>query len=230
MKKFIIYFLLISVSVSLWAQENYDWLIDQNWIFESGYWEPDYNRLIIRKLDISAGSILYQERFARERFYTVYQTDEINKLYSLKDKYTDKIYDIEFRNDSNNLYIKHDGKFYSNNKRNGKQANLKFPLIGIWGERPYETEYRMVDHANCLYYIEITEPQIGRGLPGNKIRMGTYLIKQVKKNVFETVSSFSDGLLRLEIINNNKILLTPLFNLPSDENGRIGPMSIVLEQ
>lgn len=229
MKKIIIYFVLISVSVSLWAQKNYDWLIEKNWIFESGYNEP-YNRLIFRKLEVPAGSILYQERLRKERFYTVYQTDDIKMLYSLKDEYTDKTYNIDFPNDGNNLYITHEGYFYSNRKRAGTQLDKNYPLVGVWGELPHLSEYRKVDHSKCEYYIEITEPYIGRGLPGNKIRMGTYLIKQTKKNVFETVSSFPDGLLRLEIQSDNRILLTPLFKLPSDESGRIGPMSIVLKE
>ena len=51
------------------------------------------------------------------------------------------------------------------------------------------------------------------------------VFKQVGDKVFETDSSFPDGHMRLEIINRDRMLFTPLFKLP-DERGLVEPLFI----
>ena len=54
--------------------EDFDWLMDHTWIFNSGYYEP-FNRLIFRKLELPSGIDLYQQRLRRDYFRLMYQTE-----------------------------------------------------------------------------------------------------------------------------------------------------------
>jgi len=202
---------------------NYSWLVDNTWIFESGYYEP-YNLLLFRKLELPIDSVLYQYRLRNDRFTLKYQTKKEDILYRIENEFSNDIENIEFNDDFSLLTLRKDKYVTGRQNRVGKQENTGYPLVGIWGELPHLTEYRLIDPSGCLYYMEITEPDIGWGLPDdNPILMGTYLLKQTGNGTFETVSSFPDGNFKIERTAPRKIMLTPLFKLP-DEVGSIRPM------
>lgn len=216
------------ISSSDERSNNYDWLTEYAWMFESGHFYPTYNFLIFRKLEIPPESVLYQERLRRERFSLMYQINDTDKLYTLEYSWDANIYDLEFKNNLTILSINMNGFSYSLQNRAGEQENPKYPLVGIWGALPNLTEYRLIDPMDCMYYMEITEPDIGMGLSGDSAeRMGTYLLRQTGHDVFETVSSFPDGLFRLQIMSDRQLVLTPLFTLPADEEGSIARRNII---
>jgi hypothetical protein len=126
-----------------------------------------------------------------------------------------------FENNDNTLSLALNGKSHGSQKIAGEQTNRNHPLVGIWGSLPYLTEYRIVDPAGCYIYMEIEEQ-----FPGWAVREGTYLLKQINENTFETVSPFPDGRLRLEVTNEKRIILLPLFTLTDNERGRVTPMLI----
>jgi len=215
MKKLFFYVLFFTVSLSLFAEEKYDWLINKNWQLETEFfdrYEPP--KVIFRKLDISPKNTMYQERLRNERFSLGYQTDKLDKLIILKDTFFEGIYDIKFDNNYSSLSLVEGKTYYGAQKRVGTQENKNYPLVGIWGELPYLTEYRIVDPKDCYIYMDIENK-----LPIIAIRGGTYLLKQIDEKTYETVSSFPDGLLRLTIENENEITLKPLFQLPKGEGG-----------
>jgi hypothetical protein len=166
---------------------------------------------------------MYQERLRRERFTLVYhQMDKIDKLFKLEDTLSNNVYDLEFSNNYNFLSMKWGNIPYpTRQQRVGNQENKNYPLVGIWGSLPHLTEYRIVDPKGCFLYMEIKEQY-----PFWAIREGTYLLKQIDEKTFETVSSFPDGRLRLEIKDEKTISLVPLFTLPNDEQGRVDPLTI----
>jgi hypothetical protein len=230
MKKLIFCTLFFIASLSLFAEENYDWLINHNWFLDSGLFERNEPyRVIFRKLEVLPGSIMYHERLRNERFYLVYQIENTNKLINLDDTLSNKVRgnnvdEVEFSNNYNLLSLKRVGSSLIGQprKRVGKQENLNYPLVGIWGSFPALTEYRIVDPKDCLIYMEIEKQY-----PLWAIREGTYLLKQINENTFETVSSFPDGRLRLEVMSDKKnISLVPLFLLPDGEKGRLDPLKI----
>ncbi|MCL2444159.1 MAG: hypothetical protein FWD13_11955, partial [Treponema sp.] len=181
-------------------------------------------RVIFHKLEIPAGCVLYQERLRNEWFALMYQTEERNKLYGLENNasyFRTGSYDIEFSNNYTNLTWRKDGYSYGRQERIGEQANHEYPLVGTWGSLPFLTEYRLIDPADCLYYMEIDKE-----IPDWAVRSGTYLLKQTGENVLETISSFPDGWLKLEIIDERQILLRPLFTLPDDEEGIVGLLAM----
>jgi hypothetical protein len=231
MKKIIFCALLFITSLSLFAEEKYDWLVNNNWWFEPelaelfGIKPP---RVIFRKLELLPGIIMYQERTRKERFYLVYQIEKTNRLINLDDTFSNKVQgnnveEVEFSNNYNLLSLKIVGSSLIGRPiaRVGKQENINYPLVGIWGSLPALTEYRIVDPKGCLIYMEIEKQ-----FPFWAIRAGTYLLKQINENTFETVSSFPDGLLRLTVENEKQIILTPLFKLPSEERGELDPLRI----
>jgi hypothetical protein len=222
MKKIIYFALFFMVSLSLFAQEKYDWLIKHNWFLETELFDRNepYS-VIFRKLEVLPGNIMYQRRLRRETFSIGYQTDKQDKLFILKDTFFEGVYDVQFGNNYTTLSLVEDETNYGLQKRVGKQENKNYPLVGIWGELPYLTEYRIVDPKDCFIYMEIE-----RQFPFWAIREGTYLLKQINENTFETVSSFPDGRLRLTVENEKRIILTPLFTLPKDEKGRLDPLII----
>jgi len=225
MKKLILCILFFSVSLFLWAENNHDWILEYTWDFEAGYWEP-YPCMIFRKLEIQSEAIIYQMRLRREQFMLMYQIDGQDELYKLEDKYSNSAYnDIYYPEYSNNytlLAMKNNNHYISVQSRVGHQEYPQYPLVGIWGRLPYLTEYRIVNPRDCKYYIEITEK-----IPNQAVRTGTYLLRQIGDNLFETVSSFPDGSFRLEIMNEGCIKFTPLFTLPADENGVISNFYII---
>jgi len=222
MKKLLFYILFFTFSLSLFAEEKYDWLIKNNWSLESLLFnlnEPC--RVYFRKLEILPGITMYQQRLRKDRFMLQYQTDKKDKLYVLEMSYVNGYYDMVFGNNYTSLSLTMNGTPHGTQERVGKQENKNFPLVGIWGKLPYLTEYRIVDPKDCFIYMEITDQY-----PYWAIREGTYLLKQIDEKTFETVSSFPDGRLRLTVNNEKQIVLTPLFTLPDDEKGSVGSLLI----
>jgi hypothetical protein len=222
MKKLIYFALYFMVSLSLFAQEKYDWLIKHNWFLETELFDRNEPYpVIFRKLEILPDITMYQERLRKERFSLLYQTDKPDKLFIVEDALSKGVYDVEFNKNYTSLELIKDKVGYGQQDRVGKQENKNYPLVGIWGELPYLTEYRTINSKDCFIYMEIEK----RFLPW-AIREGTYLLKQVNEKTFETVSSFPDGRLRLTVENEKRIILTPLFTLPKDERGRLDPLII----
>jgi hypothetical protein len=222
MKKLIYCALFFITSLSLFAEENYDWLINNNWWLETRLFDINTPpRVIFRKLEVLPESVMYQERLRSERFSLGYQTDKPDKLFILEGTFFEGVYDVVFGNNFTSLTLVEGSTNYGLQNRVGKQENLNYPLVGIWGKLPYLTEYRIVDPKDCFIYMEIEEQ-----FPRWAIREGTYLLKQINENTFETVSSFPDGLLRLTVENERRIILTPLFRLPDGERGRLDPLII----
>jgi len=215
MKKLFFYILFVTVSLSLFAEEKYNWLVNNNWQLKTEFldrYKPP--KVIFRKLEILPNSTMYQRRLRNENFSLGYQADKSDKLIFLKDTFFEGIYDINFDNIYSSLSLVEGETDHGTQKRVGKQENKKYPLVGIWGHLPYLTEYRIVDPKDCYIYMEIEEQ-----LPRIAVREGTYLLKQIDEKTYETVSSFPDGLLRLTIENENEITLKPLFQLPKGEGG-----------
>jgi hypothetical protein len=222
MKKLIFCALFFMVSLSLFAEEKYDWLINNNWWLETELFDINTPpRVIFRKLEVLPDITMYQNRLRKERFTLEYQTDQRDKLFILEGTVFYGTYDVTFNDDYTSLSLMEGRTPHGRQDRVGKQVNKNYPLVGIWGKLPYLTEYRIVDPKDCFIYMEIVEQ-----FPRWAIRKGTYLLKQINENTFETVSSFPDGLLRLTVENEKRIILTPLFKLPSDERGRVDPLII----
>jgi len=221
MKKIIYFTLFFMVSLSLFAQEKYDRLINNNWVLGSNYIMPLNYYVIFRKLEVVPGSVMFQRRLRKERFTLEYQTDKLDKLFIVEDTIYKGVYDVQFGNNYTSLSLIKGGTNHGLQNRVGVQENKNYPLVGIWGRLPYLTEYRIVDPKDCFIYMEIKEQY-----PLWAIREGTYLLKQIDEKTFETVSSFPDGRLRLKIENENLITLTPLFKLPDDEQGKVEPLFI----
>jgi len=225
MKKLIYFALFFMFSLSLFAQEKYDWLIKHNWFIDSEYDILDPYLVIFRKLEVIPGSIMYQRQLRKQRFTLGYQTDKQNKLIILKDTFYEGIYYVKFGNNYSSLSLIEGTTNYGLQNRIGKQENRNYPLVGIWGSYPYLTEYRIVDPNGCFLYMEIKEQY-----PLWVIREGTYLLKQIDEKTFETVSSFPDGRLRLEVKGargEEIISLIPLFTLPDDEKGKLDPLTLI---
>jgi hypothetical protein len=170
---------------------------------------------------------MYQRQLRKERFYLLYQIEKTNRFITLDNTLSNKekgnsIEEIEFSNNNNYLSKRTIGSSLTGRQnRVGKQENSNYPLVGIWGELPYLSEYRIVDPKGCFIYMEIKEQYIE-----SPIREGTYLLKQIDENTFETVSQFPDGRLRLTVENEREIMLLPLFTLPDDEEGLLDPLLI----
>jgi len=223
MKKLICFTLFFMVSLSLFAQEKYDWLINHDWLLDSEYNINKAHQVIFRKLEVLPGSTMYQRRLRKERFTLIYQTNQPNKFFIVEDTFYSGVCDINFGNNfiSISLVSLKDGTKHGLQNRVGIQENKNYPLVGIWGNLPYLTEYRIVDPKGCFLYMEIKDQY-----PFWAIREGAYLLKQIDEKTFETVSSFPDGRLRLEIKDEKTISLVPLFTLPDDEKGRVDPLTI----
>jgi hypothetical protein len=223
MKKLIYFTLFFMASLSLFAQEKYDWLIKHNWFLENELFNilSEPYQVIFRKLEVLPDIIMYQERLRKESFYLYYQTDQPNKLFIVEDTLSKGVYDLEFNENYTSLELVINGIGYGLQNRVGKQENKKYPLVGIWGKLPYLNEYRIVDSKNCFIYMEIV-----RQFPLWAIREGTYLLKQINENTFETVSSFPDGRLRITVGDEKTMVLRPLFTLPKDEYGILDPLII----
>jgi hypothetical protein len=226
MKKVVFLVLLSSVSLSLPAWENHEWLTEYYWSIDRidlrdwpGHGPAPHGEF--RKLSIPVGSTIYRKRLRNECFYYLYQTER-DKIFFLEIEKDSDGNDLEFdvrqRGDYSHISIFRGNLLYVSGNRNGGQYNADHPLVGIWGTLPALSELRLVEPADYVFYLEIPVR-----IPGFAVRYGTYLFKQVGDNVFETDSCFPDGHMRLEIINRDRLLLTPLFTLP-DEGGLVQPL------
>jgi len=230
MKKLCVFILIGTVSMSLCAWENHDWLAEYSWYLEMNdkgpyiYWhsyKTPYGEF--DKLSMPAESTVYRNRLRNERFKYFYQTDtEKEKVFSLvvnKDHESKDIeYDVSQRENYSYMSITQGLIPLAWGDRNGGQHDEDHPLVGIWGTLPFLSEIRLVEPADYVLYLEIEEK-----IPGFAIRYGNYLFKQTGDKVFETDSCFPDGHMRLEIKNNELLVLTPLFKLP-DEKGLVEPL------
>ena len=234
MKKLFLTIFLITVSMKIIAWEDLDWLVDYRWYLEDGRDGPDRIDLIgdmapfvdfyvFNKSEFPFESILYQQRLRNDYFYFLYHTKENqNELFPLKYTY---IYDDFFTISFNDTYTKmsrtRGNTPWGSIDRVGNQINSDFPLVGVWGRLPNLNEYHFVDYTDGLFYMEVDKK-----MPYWAVPAGTYLFKQVDNNSFETISEFSNGKLRLEIIDERLLLLTPLFELPEGEEGLVEPLRV----
>lgn len=182
--------------------ETYDWI---------GSMTPSVRFHIY---EIRPGSDVYQVRLRKEMFYFLYQTEERNKFYPIGTAFGAGSFEINFGENFAFMTLNREGIPWGRRNRVNQQENSNYPLVGIWGEAPFVSEYRLVDPIDCIYYMEIDKE-----IPNWAVREGTYLLKQTGESIFETISSFPDGRLRLEVRNNREILLRPLFTPPDDEEG-----------
>jgi len=215
-----------SDSVFIITDGDFDILTEYYWSISDGrYLEnrsveiydwvgPMTPRVTFRNLDMPERSDLYQVRLRYELFYFLYHLKEENdNLYPIGSIMGTDHFEIKFRDNYSHLTRNRNGYFFNAGDRIGEQISLENPLVGIWGRLPSLNEYRLIDDpADSLLYMEID-----RDIPFFAIRHGTYLLKQIDEKTFETVSSFPDGLLRLEIKSEREILLRPLFTLDEEE-------------
>jgi len=196
--------------------ENPEWFTEHVWYLDGGH--IDYSPIVtFKKQEIPVGCTLYQRRLRDEYFHFYYQPeDENNKLihYKIKEK---NIFDLTFRDEYSFMGLYDDGKFHTGGSRVGQIENHDYPLVGTWGQLPALSEYRLADYTDSAYLMEISEINIGHGAPGSDLRMGTYLLKQTGVKTFETISSFYDGLLSLDILSEKTIMMTQLFTLSDDD-------------
>ena len=229
MKKLLTVIFLTSVSVSLLAAENHDRLTEYDWFIEmegSGpygfiYWHPGTTPYAeFGKIEIPEGSTIYRNRLRKDRFTYFYQTKD-EKIFFIGYGKDDDGNEIEFsvtqRNNYSYLAISSGWRLHISGDRNGRQTNANYPLVGVWGSLPNQNEIRLMKPDNFVFYLKIDE------IPGFAVRFGTYLFKQINKNVFETDNTFPDGHMRLEIKNEEMLVLTPLFKLPAGE-GLVEPL------
>jgi hypothetical protein len=232
MKRFVVVILTFAVSMSLWAWENQDWLTEYEWAMQMDYNSPviyDWNGpqipvVMIGKFEAPPGSAIYRRRIRKEIFDYFYQTGKKHIFLLGRDKDNDGRDDeLDFgeRGNYSYMYIEDKkGLLLDSGDRIGGQYQAESPLAGVWGRPNNPSEFRFVEPANYVYYLEIS-----KNIPGFAVRTGTYLFKQVGDKVFETDSSFPDGHIRLEIINRDRLRFTPLFTLP-DEQGLVEPLLI----
>jgi len=221
-----------SINESFLINENHDLLIDYYWSISDGrnlenssiepidWVGPMTPRVIFNKFEISPENTFYQVRLRKEMFYFLYQTEmEKEKLYPIGNSFGTDSFNFVFNENYSSVDRYRNDVFWGRSKRIGKQIDINFPLIGIWGELPSQNEYRLIDPIGCLYYMEIDKE-----IPYWAVREGTYLLKQIDDKTFITVSSFDDGLLKLEFISDKEMLLTPIFSLPDDEEGLVAQL------
>jgi hypothetical protein len=215
------------------ANENYNWLTEYGWYLQDGRhlvdpsidqidWIGEKAPLVsFEKFYMPANGVLYQVRLRKELFYFLYQTEEKNKLFPIGSTFGTEVFDLEFGDDFSSMALIRNGTHYGRRDRVGQQIDSDYPLVGIWGKLPALNEYRLANTVDCVYYMEIDKE-----IPGWAVREGTYLFKKTEDNIFETISSFSDGYIRLEIKDEKLLLLTPLFTLSEDEEGWIAPLTV----
>ena len=234
MKKIVILILVSTVSLSLGAWENYDWLAEYNWTISDGrslaglsrdhiYWHAHQIPTgTFEIFSVPPDSILFKQRLRKEKFFCSYQeVNDQNRIVSIRGSTENEFFALEFLNDFSQLRRKRNNQVsYGLSSRTGGQSDPRHPLVGIWGELPALNEFRIIEPGNYVYSFEIDEK-----IPGWAIRRGTYLFKQVGNKIYETDSSFPDGHLRLEIINETTLLITPLFNAPREE-GLAAPLAL----
>jgi hypothetical protein len=210
-----------------------DWLTETDWALEDGRYlvDPSIEQIdwigdktpIVRfqKLILPQESILYHVRLRYELFYFLYQKEEKEKLFPVGTTFGIEINDLKYSDDYSTMTFIRNGAPSGLRQRASEEINMEYPLVGIWGNLPALTEYRLIDPENSEYYFDID-----KNIPEWAVREGTYLLKQTGDKVFETVTSFDDGHLKLEILNDKLILLTPLFTLPDGEKGFVAPLAI----
>jgi hypothetical protein len=232
MKRFVLVILTCAVSMSLWAWENQDWLTEYDWGMQMDYnsriqydWNgPQVPLVIFGKFKAPPGSAIYRRRLRKEYFDYFYQTRKEHIFLLGRDTDNDgKDDELNFRERGNYSYMSikdKEGLLLDAGDRIGGQYQAEHPLVGIWDRPENPSEFRFVEPANYVYYLEIS-----KNIPGFAVRTGTYLFKQVGDKVFETDSSFPDGHMRLELLNQDRLRFTPLFTLP-DERGLVEPLLI----
>jgi hypothetical protein len=233
MKRFTLVIFITVVTLSLWGQErkeaftNQDWLTEYDWYLTMNddgpfvYWHESPHG-IIGKSNIPAGSTIYRRRLRKEYFSYLYQTEKehIYMLgYGRDSTGHDSVFDVTLRENNSVMFIKDNKGYIFGGDRLGGEKIEGNSLIGIWGDPENNFEIRLVEPENYVYYLQIDK------IPGFAIRAKNYLFKQLSDTVFETDSSFPDGHMRLEIKDEETLVLTPLFTLP-DERGLVEPLML----
>ena len=225
------------------SMENHDWITEYGWGISSGRLSEHSQHIVdlirLPRVDfylfeIPQRSVLYQERIRNTTntlFYYLYHTDNDELFFRVRSTWLDNRPDpfiIRFDNNYSRMSRRSRGNIsLGSGIRNGEQFDQEYPLVGTW-VGSIEYDYRLVDPVDAIYYMDIIDhmPESENGMPLWAIRSGTYLLKQTGDKTFETISPLPDGKLRLEIINERSLLLTPLFTLPEGEEGFLTPLTI----
>jgi len=210
--------------------ENFDWLTEYGWSLEDGrrLVDPSVGYIdwigfktpiaLFEIFNIPSDCVLYQVKPSWDLFYFLYQTEEKNKLYPIGSAHGTEVYDLEFGENHSHISLRSGDRDVHKN-RVGQQLDPDYPLVGIWGKLPALDEYRLIDPANCVFYMEIKKE-----IPGYAVRRGTYIFYKTGYNRYETISSFPDGRMKLEVKDKNTLILTPLYTLPEGEEGWVAPL------
>jgi hypothetical protein len=212
--------------MSIWAFENQEWIVEYDWLLEDGrdYNNPEAERVfwlppplgLINKVDIPEGSVIYQECLGNEMYYIYYKPENCNNLIVLGKMAEFGDFTFNFKNNFNSVEMirNHSSgikQSFGHYKRNGKQPDKEHTLAGSWGSLPSLIEFKIIKPKEFSFYLVMDKM-----IPGWAIRNGTYLFIQTGDKVFESESSFTDGKLRIEIIDDNRLLLTPLYTFPGE--------------
>jgi hypothetical protein len=209
---------------------KYDWLTEFDWFIEDQrlleeYYSGRYNFAFsplaeFIKIELPVNCIVYQRRLRNEFFWLYYQTDEPDIIFAIN--ISPYYLRVKLENDNNALSLVQDDRMpWGTWTRVGLQPDPEYPLIGVWGELPRLSEYRIISPEYVVFHFNIIIQ-----IPDYAIRADDYLLRQVADDVFETVSAFPDGKLRIEIINHDRLILTPLFDTPPGEDGLVDPVHL----
>jgi len=214
--------------------ENYNWLTKYGWSLSDGRhladpsidgtatnWIGKTPLVFFEMFNIPSDSILYQVRPNRDFLYFLYQTEEKDKLYPIGSAYCTEVFDLEFGDNYSYLSLRRYDLPYTQFFPIVQQLDPDYPLVGIWGKLPSLIEYRLANPENCVFYMDIDSD-----IPGYAVRRGTYLFYKTGDDTFETISSFPDGHMRLEIKDERLLILTPLYTLTEDEEGWVAPLIV----
>jgi len=215
------------------TSENYDWLTEYGWNLRDGrhlvdplidpmdWIGPKTPIVFFEKFNLPLDSVLYQVRLRKDLFYFLYQTENKDKLYPIGSAFGNVVFDLEFGDNYSYISLHRNGIPYGLQYRVSQQLDPDYPLVGIWGKLPPLFEYRLVNPINCVFYMDIMKE-----IPEYAVRSGTYLFYMTGDDTFETISSFADGQMRLEIKDERLLILTPLFTLSEDEEGWVAPLIV----
>ena len=213
-----IFFMLSSLTGYLFGGDA-DVLTENSWyVLTEVEWLSDPGDVVFQSIE--TGKIVYKTRYALHYITTFIfnSKDVVQYDFDTKIQWT-----IRFKDNYNMLIErkKSDPRLLAVSFREGEMVDPERPILGRWlfKDGRFRFENRLIREDDWIILMYLPE------LPYFAFPEGYSLVKRTGEGTFETDGTFGFDRFRIEIIDEDNLTLTPLFD-ESPKKGHIGPVTL----
>ena len=219
-KRVFFVFLLVTAVCSFLFGSDIDVLTGNRWfVLTEVEWLNDPGDVEFQQIFLDKD--IYKIKYAKNFITTYIFTSENEMKYDFD---AERVWTIRFKDNYSMLIErkKADPRLLAVSFRDGEMVDPKRPILGKWLFDPggkFISENRLIREDDWIMLMYLPK------LPFFAFPEGYSLVKRTGEGTFETDGTFGFDRFRIEIIDEDNLTLTPLFD-ESPKEGHIGPVTL----